>query len=90
MAECQPSKLVMRVRFPPPAPGTVTDLATQVHESYTILGALDFDAEHHLISYLSPIGQAMVGKKPGEEAEFELDGMRKRFRIDAIAPYKPA
>jgi len=69
---------------------TVTDLATQVHESYTILGAWDFDAEHHLISYLSPIGQAMVGKKPGEEAEFELDGTRKRFRIDAIAPYKPA
>jgi hypothetical protein len=32
----------------------------------------------------------MVGKQVGAEAEFELDGTRKRFRIDAIAPYEPA
>jgi transcription elongation GreA/GreB family factor len=69
---------------------SVTDLSTQHRESYTILGAWDFDAERHIISYLSPIGQAFVGKKIGEETEFDVNGVRMRFRIDAIHPYQPA
>jgi transcription elongation GreA/GreB family factor len=69
---------------------TVTDLVTQHVESYIILGAWDFDADRHIISYLSPIGQSMVGKKVGEEVEFELEGTRKHFRVDAIQPYRTA
>jgi transcription elongation GreA/GreB family factor len=63
----------------------VTDLQTQQRESYTILGAWDFDAEKHIISYLSPIAQAMLGHKPGEEVEFEMDGVRKHYRIESIS-----
>lgn len=73
--------------------GTVvqlTDLHSQHAETYTILGAWDFDAERHVISYLSPIAQALVGHKPGEEVEFEMDGVKKHYRVDSIAAYKNA
>jgi transcription elongation GreA/GreB family factor len=66
-----------------------TDLNAQHPETFAILGAWDFDAEKHVISYLSPIAQAMLGHKPGEEVEFEMDGVRKRYRIDSIAPFHP-
>lgn len=67
---------------------TVTELGTQHQEAFSILGAWDFDAEKHIISYLSPIAQAMLNKKVGEEAEFELEGHLNRYRIDAIEPYQ--
>ena len=68
----------------------VTDLAANHAEDYQILGAWDFDAEQHIISYLSPIAQALLGKKAGEEVQFELEGAKRHYRVDAIATYKPA
>jgi transcription elongation GreA/GreB family factor len=66
----------------------VTDLQSQQLESYSVLGAWDFDAEKHIVSYLSPIAQAMLGHKPGEEIEFEMDGVRKQYRIEGIEVHK--
>jgi transcription elongation GreA/GreB family factor len=66
----------------------VTDLAAQNPEVYAILGAWDFDAEKHIISYLSPMAQALIGHKPAEEVEFEMDGAKKHYRVDSIEPYK--
>ncbi len=68
----------------------VTDLTTQHVETYTILGAWDFDPENHIVSYLSPIAQALLGHKPGEEVEFEMDGSKKHYRVDSIEPYHAA
>ncbi|MHB8522619.1 MAG: GreA/GreB family elongation factor [Limisphaerales bacterium] len=68
----------------------VTDLDTQHAEAYAILGAWDFDAEKSTISYLTPMAQSILNKKPGDEVEFELDAHKKRYRIDAIEPYLPA
>jgi transcription elongation factor GreA len=62
----------------------VTDLTAQHAETFTILGAWDFDVEQGIISYLSPIAQSLLGHKVSEEVEFEMDGVRKRFRIEAI------
>ncbi|MBM3821508.1 MAG: hypothetical protein FJ404_01250 [Verrucomicrobia bacterium] len=62
----------------------VTDLDNHNPEAYSILGAWDFDAEKHIISYLSPMAQAMLGKKAGEVVEFELDGAKRNYRLDAI------
>jgi transcription elongation GreA/GreB family factor len=63
----------------------VTDLQTQQREAYAILGAWDFDSEKHIVSYLSPIAQAMLGHKAGEEIEFDMDGARKHYRIESIS-----
>lgn len=68
----------------------VTDLDTQHAEAYAILGAWDFDAEKSAISYLSPMAQSLLNKKPGDEVEFELDGHKKRYRVDAVEPYLAA
>jgi transcription elongation GreA/GreB family factor len=67
---------------------SVTDLQAQNAERYTILGAWDFDADKHIISYLSPMAQALIGHKPGEEVEFDMEGTRKHYRVDAIEAYK--
>jgi len=74
----------------------VTEAGTDHRQTFTVLGAWDFDAEKHIISYLSPIAQSMLNRKVGEEIEFELDGHKSRYRIDEItladlaAPAAPA
>lgn len=62
----------------------VTDLGSNSSETYTILGAWDGDPDKNILSYLTPLAQAMVGKKPGEQVEFEMDGTKKRFRVETI------
>jgi transcription elongation factor GreA-like protein/transcription elongation GreA/GreB family factor len=73
--------------------GTVlhaTDLATSQPEQFTILGAWDSDPERNLVSYLSPVAQALIGHKIGDEVEFEIHGVVHRHRLDSIQPYKAA
>jgi transcription elongation GreA/GreB family factor len=64
----------------------VTDLTSQQRESFSILGAWDSDPEHGVISYLSPVAQSLLNRKPGEEVEFELDGTRRHYRLEQIEP----
>lgn len=68
----------------------ITELGRQHTEVVTILGAWDFDTERHIVSYLSPLAQSLIGKKPGDEAELELEGHLARYRIDRIEPYVKA
>jgi transcription elongation GreA/GreB family factor len=67
----------------------VTELGTGHRETFVILGAWDFDTEKHIVSYLSPIAQALLNKAVGDQAEFELDGSVRRYRIDDITAAKP-
>jgi transcription elongation GreA/GreB family factor len=66
-----------------------TDLNTQKNEVFTVLGAWDFDAEKNIISYLTPVGQALLNRKVGEEVESEVDGSKHRHRIEKIEAYRP-
>jgi transcription elongation GreA/GreB family factor len=68
----------------------VTDLLQQHTEKFAILGAWDFDSDTGVISYLSPIGQALLGHAIGEEVALEVDGAAKRYRIDCIQPFPTA
>jgi transcription elongation GreA/GreB family factor len=75
------------------SPGTIvhaTDLDTGHSETYQILGAWDSDPDHGILSYLTPMAQAFIGHKPGEEVGFELDTHRRRFRIVSIEAYNKA
>jgi transcription elongation factor GreA len=72
--------------------GTVVqcmDLNENKGETFIILGAWDFDAGKGIISYLTPVGQALLNKKVGDEVEFEVHGARHRHRIEKIETYKP-
>src|SRR5207302_5569641 len=53
-----------------------TDLETSQSEHFTILGAWDTDLDKGIISYLSPVAQALLNRKVGEEVEFEVQGVR--------------
>ncbi|HEX3719242.1 MAG TPA: GreA/GreB family elongation factor [Verrucomicrobiae bacterium] len=68
----------------------VTDLEHQQAERFVVLGAWDSDPEKGIISYLTPVAQSLLNRKPLEEVEVEVEGGKKRYRIDSIEPYKPA
>ena len=65
----------------------VTDLEANKAETLTILGAWDDDAENGVISYLTPVAQALLNKKVGESVKNEVHGAPHHHRIDAIEAY---
>jgi transcription elongation factor GreA len=65
----------------------LTDLDNNQVETYSILGAWDSNPDRQIVSYLTPFAQALLGKKVGEEANLELEGHNRRFRVEAIEPY---
>jgi transcription elongation GreA/GreB family factor len=65
-----------------------TNLETNQSESFTILGAWDSDPDKGIISYLSPVGAALLNHKTGDEVEFELHGTKRRHRIEKIDAWK--
>ena len=68
----------------------ITDLESQSSEQYTILGAWDSDPAQGVISYLTPVAQALLNHKVGEEIEIPVESIKKRYRIESIAAYKTA
>jgi transcription elongation GreA/GreB family factor len=69
---------------------SVTNLSTNKPETFIVLGAWDGDPDNQILSYLTPLGQAFLGKKPGEEAVFEIDQDAKRYRIESIEQHTVA
>jgi transcription elongation GreA/GreB family factor len=73
--------------------GTVVraiDLDSQQPEHFTILGAWDSEPEKGLVSYLSPVAQALLNQKVGDEVEFEIHSVRHHHCIEAIEAFKAA
>ena len=68
---------------------STTDLATNQQEQFIVLGAWDSEPEKGVVSYLSPVAQAVLGHKVGDEVEFELHGVLLRHRLDAIQAFIP-
>jgi transcription elongation GreA/GreB family factor len=64
------------------------NLETNQSESFTILGAWDSDPDKGFISYLSPVGAALLNHKVGDEVEFELHQTKRRYRIESIEAAK--
>jgi transcription elongation GreA/GreB family factor len=62
----------------------VTDPVTRNAESYCIMGAWDTDVERGIISYLSPMAQSLLNHKVGDQVEFELEGVKKKLRLEII------
>jgi transcription elongation GreA/GreB family factor len=67
-----------------------TDLETKQTEQFTILGAWDSDPDKGVVSYLSPIAQAMLNHKVGDEVEVDVRNLRHHHHIDFIGAYKAA
>jgi transcription elongation factor GreA len=62
----------------------VTDLNAKHSETYSILGAWDYDPENNVISYLTPMAQALLNHKVGDVVDFEMDSVKKHYRVEEI------
>jgi transcription elongation GreA/GreB family factor len=51
---------------------------------YTLWGPPDVDVEHGIINYLTPLGKALMGSRPGQTVTFEVDGDRRHLTISSI------
>jgi len=69
---------------------TLTDSAGTPVEM-TVLGAWDSEPDKKLVSYLSEVGQALVGRKPGETVQIrdETTEAPQTLTIQAIRPFNP-
>ena len=66
----------------------VTNLDNKRSETFTVLGAWDSDPDKGVVSYLTPVAQSLMNRKPGDEVEFEIHGARHRHRIESIEACK--
>ena len=61
----------------------VIEVGRQTQETFTILGAWDSDPDQGIISYLSPLAQQLIHRKPGDEVVLEQQG-GKKLQVDRI------
>ncbi|MFN5639979.1 MAG: GreA/GreB family elongation factor [Akkermansiaceae bacterium] len=69
---------------------TLTD-ASGAEVEMTVLGAWDSDPEKKLVSYLSEVGKALVGRAPGETVQVrdEATEAMQTLTITSIRPFNP-
>ncbi len=56
----------------------------------TILGAWDSDPEHNIVSYKTPLAQALLSKKVGDVVETNIDNTKEQWIIETIEKWTPA
>jgi transcription elongation GreA/GreB family factor len=72
--------------------GTVVRLrrADGSETTFTLLGAWDSEPDRHIVSYKTSIGQALLGKAVGEQAEIPAEHGSERVEIVSITAWSPA
>lgn len=63
---------------------SLEDSADDDKIKYSILGPWDADFEAGILSYKSPIAKSMLGKKIGDEVEFKIDDVKKKYKIVSV------
>ena len=66
---------------------TIVDNASGEKEKYTILGDGETDLEKGIISYQSPLAQALMKHRIGDEVEVRLPRKTKKVKIAEIVFY---
>ncbi len=66
---------------------TVRDEQSQELTIYRILGAWDSAPEQHILSYLTAIGQALLGKSPGEMVKLPTETGTRTVEVISIEPF---
>jgi transcription elongation factor GreA len=64
------------------------DEATDKEVRYQIVGDLEADIKHGLISISSPFARALIGKSEGDRVEFEAPNGMRQYEILAVS-YEP-
>jgi len=65
---------------------TIREEGKDETEDYYLLGPIEFDLDLYpmVVTYHSPFGQAIVGKKIDEDFTLEIRGKETKFTITAI------
>jgi transcription elongation factor GreA len=63
---------------------TLREIGTSVTFVYHVLGAWDSEPEKHVISYQTAIGQALLGKKPGDIVELATENGTRSAQVLSI------
>lgn len=63
---------------------TLTNNETNSDEEYTILGPWESDPDNHIISYMSPFGNAFMDKKVGTHVQFTVNEHKYDYTIKEI------
>ena len=53
--------------------------------TYRIVGDDEADIKLGLISFSSPLARAIIGKREGDEVEFQAPGGRKEYEIEKVS-----
>jgi len=49
--------------------------------TYTIVGSEEANIHDHKLSYLSPLGEALMGKGKGDEFIFETPSGKQKYKV---------
>ena len=60
------------------------DVEADKEVTYQIVGELEADIKHHLISITSPIARALIGKSVGDDADVRAPGGVREYEIVAV------
>lgn len=70
--------------------GSVATLVDEIEGkevTYTILGAWDSDPDNQIISYQTPLGKILLGKKVGDHVTVKIESMENKLRVKSIERY---
>lgn len=70
--------------------GTIVEVknnATGASTTYTILGAWDGDPDKNILSYKTPFGVALIGKKSGDVVKVKTGASEEEYTVGAISRY---
>ncbi len=60
---------------------TIQKADTPESRSYTIVGSEEANIHEHKLSYLSPLGEALMGKAKGDDFEFVTPNGKQNYKI---------
>ena len=63
---------------------TVVDLRTREEETYTLVFGDYIDIDSGQISVASPLGQTLMGKKPGDQVSLQLPRGERKLKIKKL------
>jgi transcription elongation GreA/GreB family factor len=68
--------------------GSIVELEDQSDsksQTYTVLGAWDSDPENNVLSYLTPLGQMLLGKKISDIVETDVAGNIQTWKVKGLS-----
>lgn len=68
----------------------VTLASTRKSVRYTVLGAWDSNPDQNVVSYKTPLGQALVGKKIGDTVTVKIGKASETYTITSLARFADA